>query len=162
MLNLENESVVVKKSKNGRGVFAKRSFLPEENILEIKGVFLTCDKDDELDEETRNNTYRYDQDLFISPGKTIANFFNHSCVPNAKLFKKNKKLFLGAINKIEKGEEILFDYSTTLASDDIWQMECNCGEKSCRGIIKKFKSLSLKLKKRYINEKIVPDYILKI
>ena len=162
MKNFESKDLLVKKTRNGLGVFAKRKFLPDEIILEVKGKFLTCDEEDDLDEETRNNTYRYDEDLFISPGNTMPNFLNHSCQPNAKVVKKKKKLFVSAIHDISKGEEILFDYSTILASDDIWQMECNCGEKSCRGVVKKFKYLPASLKKKYISEKIVPDYILEL
>ena len=159
---MEEKKVYVKDARNGKGVFARKKILPEKVILEIKGVFLTCNEDDDIDEETRNNTFRYDDDLYISPGKDIANFINHSCEPNAKVVKKNKKLFIYSILPILKDEEVLFDYSTILARDDVWEMECNCGSQKCRKVVKQFKKLPLKLKEKYIKEEIVPDYILKI
>ena len=159
---MEEKKVYVKDARNGKGVFARKKILPEKMILEIKGVFLTCNEDDDIDEETRNNTFRYDDDLYISPGKDIANFINHSCEPNAKVVKKNKKLFIYSILPILKDEEVLFDYSTILARDDVWEMECNCGSQKCRKVVKQFKKLPLKLKEKYIKEEIVPDYILKI
>lgn len=159
---MEEKKVYVKDARNGKGAFARKKILPEKMILEIKGVFLTCNEDDDIDEETRNNTFRYDDDLYISPGKDIANFINHSCEPNAKVAKKNKKLFIYSILPILKDEEVLFDYSTILARDDVWEMECNCGSQKCRKVVKQFKKLPLKLKEKYIKEEIVPDYILKI
>lgn len=159
---MEEKKVYVKDARNGKGAFARKKILPEKMILEIKGVFLTCNEDDDIDEETRNNTFRYDDDLYISPGKDIANFINHSCEPNAKVVKKNKKLFIYSILPILKDEEVLFDYSTILARDDVWEMECNCGSQKCRKVVKQFKKLPLKLKEKYIKEEIVPDFILKI
>lgn len=159
---MEEKNVYIKNARNGKGVFVRKKILPNKKIFEIKGVFLTCNEDDELDEETRNNAFRFDEDLYISPGKDIANFVNHSCEPNVKVVKKNKKLFIYSILPILKDEEILFDYSTILARDDVWEMECNCGSKKCRGVVKQFKKLPLKLKEKYIKEEIVPDFILKI
>lgn len=159
---MEEKNIYIKDARNGKGVFTQKKILPEKIILEIKGVFLACNEDDEIDEETRNNAFRYDDDLYISPGKEIANFINHSCEPNAKVVKNNKKLFIYSILPILKNEEVLFDYSTILARDDVWEMECNCGSQKCRKVVKQFKKLAPKLKEKYIKEEIVPDFILKI
>lgn len=161
-MSKQEESLCIKKTKNGKGVFTKKKIPPNQTILEIKGVFLTCDVDDEIDEETRNNTFRFDEDLYLSPGKSVGNFVNHSCEPNSKVVKEDNKLFIYSILPIQKDEEIFFDYSTVLASDDVWEMECNCGNKECRGVIKQFRKLPKKIKERYIKEEIVPKFILEI
>ncbi len=159
---LNDKNLLLRKSRNGLGVFANKDFRKSSIITEVIGKMISCDEDDDTDEETRSNAYRFNSDLYISPEGETADFVNHSCNPNSKIVKKNKKLFIVAMRSIKKGEEILFDYSTIIASDDVWDMKCNCGESICRGVIKRFKNLPKKIKERYISEKIVPSYILRL
>lgn len=154
--------VSIRKSKNGRGIFANKYMPKNKVILDLKGSLITCDIDDNLDEQTRSNTIRYDSERFLNPKNELGELINHSCDPNSKIIKKNQKLFIVAIKPIKKDEEITFDYSTVLASDDIWQMKCNCSSKDCRKIIKQFKTLPKKTKENYIKSNIVPSFILKI
>lgn len=156
----ENENLVIKKSRNGKGLFVKKPFPKNEKILKIIGKLITCDVDDKIDEETRTNTYRYNKDLYLSPKGRLGNFINHSCDPNVKVEKIGKNLFIVTLKNIAKDKEIFFDYSTLIASDDIWQMKCNCGNIKCRHTIGKFKSLSKFKKEKYISLNMVPIYIL--
>jgi uncharacterized protein len=148
-------------SRNGLGVFARKNFIAEEVIMQITGKLITCYLDDDIDEKTRNNTFRFDEEKYLSPDGG-AQYVNHSCGPNSKIVKKNRKLFLVAIQAILNGEEIVFDYSTTLASNDIWSMKCNCGSDMCRGVVKRFSLLPKNLRERYIQDRIVPQFILKL
>ena len=66
---------------------------------------------------------------------------------------------LVAIMDIHEGEEITWDYSTTMNEDD-WEMDCVCGSKNCRGRIRDFKYLPENVQQKYINLRIVPKYIL--
>lgn len=154
--------VYIKKSKNGRGLFAKRNIHKGEVISLIKGSLITCNEDDDLDEQTRSNTIRFNDEKFLNPKGEIGELINHSCSPNSKIVKASNKMYVRAIENISKDAEIVFDYSTVLANDDIWQMKCNCGEKGCRKVIKMFKTLPSKTKQHYIKNKIVPKYILHI
>ena len=43
-------------------------------------------------------------------------------------------------------------------NEDNWEMNCKCGSKNCRKIIKNFKYLPKKIQQKYIKLKIVPDY----
>ncbi len=158
----KEEFLIVKKARNGNGIFATRTFAKNEPIFEVKGKLITCDKEDDIDEETRANTYRYDENLYISPKGKIGDFLNHSCNPNAKVLKNGKKLFIFAIKNIPKEREVVIDYSTIIASDDSWKMKCNCGSSICRKNIGKFNLLPIKLKDKYKAKKIVPEYITKI
>ena len=115
-----------------------------------------------MDERIRNNAYRFDKDMYISPEGTIGEYFNHSCDPNVYIQKIKRTLSISALKEIRSSDEITFDYSTVIANDDIWKMKCNCGSKNCRKIIKSFSSLPTNIKKEYIKQKIVPAYILKI
>jgi hypothetical protein len=76
--------------------------------------------------------------------------------------KKQKKLYVLAHTTIKPNEEIVIDYSTIIADDDIWKMKCSCGNKNCRKIIGKFSRIPKKLQKEYLTLGVVPEYILAI
>jgi hypothetical protein len=74
------------------------------------------------------------------PGK----FINHSCSPNAAVIRDTTLI---AICPIAAGEEIRFDYSTTIS--DGWTMACRCGAAECRGLVVAFQLLPESLRRRY-------------
>ncbi len=158
----ENKLLYVKKSRNGKGIFLKKAVSAGDILFRFTGKLITCEEDEEVDEKTRSNTIRFNNDKFLSPKGKIGDYINHSCNPNTKIIKRNNKLLIIAIKNILKSREVSFDYSTVLANDDMWIMKCNCGSKNCRKIIKKFSSLPKKIRDRYISGEIVPAYILKI
>jgi len=149
----------IKESKNGYGVFADKSFKTGVKVFQITGKLITCYEDDDIDDITRENTIRYDEERYLSPNGKIADYINHSCEPNSRVVKKGNKLFIVAILPIKKGEEVVFDYSTIIASDDSWTMRCNCGTKSCRGKVGQFVKLSKRIKEQYLANGMVPKYI---
>lgn len=159
---LTNKNIAVKKSNTGKGVFVKKDFMKDETLFEIKGKLITCEEDENIDEETRSNTIRFNRDYFLSPKGNLGNFTNHSCNPNSRIVKRKNKLYIVSITDIKKGHEVTFDYSTVLARDDVWTMKCSCKEKICRKVVKRFQSLPAKIKKDYISLKIIPKYILNI
>jgi SET domain-containing protein len=161
LTKLEKENLAVKESRNGKGLFVKKPFQKGKRILKVTGKLMTCGVRDKIDEETRSNTYRYDENLYLSPKGRVGNFINHSCNPNAKVEKVGRDLFIVAIKNITKGKEIFFDYSTLVAPDDIWQMKCNCGSTKCRHMIGQFKSLPKEIKKKYLSLGMVSRHILK-
>jgi hypothetical protein len=63
-----------------------------------------------------------------------------------------------ALRPIARGEEILYDYSTTM-SEQRWTMQCQCGAPSCRGIIADFHDLPAELQRRYLAMRIVQPFI---
>lgn len=153
--------LTVMPSRNGFGVFAQKKFEGGEVVFTVLGKLITCYLDDDIDDRTRDNTFRFDSERYVSP-KGLAEYINHSCQPNTKIIKKNRKLFVVAIQKIPKGEEVVFDYSTILARDDTWTMKCNCGSDMCRGVVKRFCLLPKALKERYVKGRIVPSYIVEL
>ena len=100
-------------------------------------------------------------------GARVVTAAQRGCLADAlgtgrEILKRDGTMYVTAIEPITKGDEITFDYSTILADDNIWEMDCNCGEKTCRTRIKKFSSLPKRLKETYIRLGIVPKYILRI
>jgi hypothetical protein len=151
--------LVVTTARNGQGIYAARDFVADEVLYEITGTFISGDVDEEIDEAIRDNSFRYSDNLYLSPAGTIGDFQNHSCEPNAKVLKQGDALVVAAISSIQKGGEILIDYSTITGADDVWEMACNCGSASCRGVVRNFDALPHELRARYQSRGIVPDYI---
>tara|TARA_Y100000310_G_scaffold96993_1_gene94667 strand:+ start:580 stop:972 length:393 start_codon:yes stop_codon:yes gene_type:complete len=124
-------NVVVKKSKiHELGVFASRNFEKGEIILEWDVSYeLKKEQIDNLPEEEK----RY---VAFLEGKYIlmqapARYVNHSCSANTYM----DNFCDVAKRDIKKGEEITANYSETMAPGEY--MDCKCGNKNCRKIIKK-------------------------
>ncbi len=123
-------NVIVKKSEiEGKGVFAIREFKKGEVVLNWDdSPILTSEHAEKVPEEDKKYIY-YDGDKRVLV-KPPARFVNHSCDPNT--FIRN---FCGiAKRNIRKGEEITENYSKENNPD--FRLECNCGSKNCKGIIK--------------------------
>ncbi len=72
----------------------------------------------------------------------------------------DNKLYVNAIKSISPHTEILIDYSTIMALDDKWTMECHCGSVLCRNVVKRFVDLPTKTQVAYKDAGVVPEYIL--
>lgn len=106
------------------------------------------------------NCIRYDAEHYLDPRGHIGAYANHSCRPNTALFREGKRLVLRAIRRIRAWEELTHDYATLLGADDIWTMRCNCGERNCRGVVRRVDRLPPAVLRRYLRLGAVPDYVL--
>lgn len=121
----------------GTGVFAARRFRPGELILsfaegrpEVVPYLTTI-------VGAREGFYlQVGADKYILP-RPPSLYVNHCCDPNAGVRDLTQLVALGGI---EAGEEITFDYSTSMAEDG-WEMDCACGSAACRGRVRDFKHL---------------------
>lgn len=160
----------IKNSKiAGRGVFTNKFILRGERICYLEGE--TCSLDEmikrvEEGKEEASDPLGIDDEIYLDLNE-LSRTFNHSCDPNAFIRGKNE---LVALRNIKKGEEITYDYSTTMndnerkikkAGRELWTCKCHCNSKECRGIIDQFKTLPAEKRKFYIKNKLVPDFILK-
>ena len=155
------KNLLVKKSCIGRGIFAQKNFRKGSILFQVTGTFTYCYEDGDLDEKTRANTYRFDEERYLNPAGTIGDFLNHSCEPNARVVKTGNKLWVKALAPVLKGSEVTIDYSTIIANDDTWTLRCECGNGKCRKLIGKFKNLPKKLRDRYLLKGMVPEYVVK-
>lgn len=155
-----SKNLIVRKTQNGKGVFANKDFKKNEFILEFRGDLYTSEELPTPYNKTEDRYMQIGENLYIGPSGDIDDFLNHSCDPNSGVKINGKKVFLIAIKEIKKNEEITWDYSTTMDEDD-WEMNCNCGSKSCRGRIRDFKYLPSDIQKKYLDLGIVPEYIQK-
>jgi hypothetical protein len=144
----------------GKAVFAARDYKKGSVILMFEGPIVS--KKD-LPKDLTNSNDRYVQispTKYMGPSGTTDDLINHSCDPNAGLNFTDFGILLVAIKPISKGEEITWDYSTTIYRD-AWRMECDCRTQKCRKVINSFIHLPHDLKKQYLELGILPPYIVK-
>jgi len=139
----------------GLGVFANRDLRPGEVILTIEGPVI------DFAETKRRGPWECmaiqigpDQYLDTQPPGVLV---NHSCDPNAGI-RKNR--YLAALRKIRAGEEIRYDYSTTM-EEHSFTMQCRCGAPNCREWVRDFSTLPRPIRERYLAQGIVMDFIRK-
>lgn len=118
--------------------------------------------------EELKKTPAFDQDLYIQignnkylgPSGQFDDYINHSCDPNTAVVLNGNWPFLISIKEIKKGDELTYDYSTTIA-DEWYTMNCSCHNLNCRKTIGSFERLPPEFKKKYIALGIIPEYLLK-
>jgi hypothetical protein len=143
-------------------LFAAHAYRPNQTIIKIAGRVVDAAILWDRGGTFADNCFRFGPETYLDPGDAFGRYLNHSCEPNAGIRKINNQLFLFAARAIGAGREIVIDYSTILADDDIWTMRCNCGRRSCRKRIRRFGSLPQELKRRYLRDGLVPKYIAKL
>ena len=94
----------------------------------------------------------------MGPSGRIDDLINHSCAPNAGLRFTSDGVFLVAIRNIDRGEEISWDYSTTLKESN-WHMICQCRAPECRRVIGNFATLSEERQEWFRSHNLVAPYL---
>jgi hypothetical protein len=143
----------VGESALGFGIFAGKSFRKNEFLFRFSGPIITLAKAIAKG-ETEGNVLQIGPSSYIDL-EAPSVFGNHSCRPNSGL---RDQVFCHALRDIAKGEEIFYDYSTTM-SERRWTMQCQCGTPLCRGVIGDFHDLPLRLQRRYLAMRIVQPFI---
>ncbi|MBI4151924.1 SET domain-containing protein [Candidatus Woesearchaeota archaeon] len=138
----------------GRGLFATRLLKRGEQILEFTGPIISLEQALQKPADKLGFPLQIGSREYIDleePGVWV----NHSCLPNAGI---SKDIFLVAIKDILPGEEIVYDYSTTM-DDHTWTLECRCRSHNCRGLIRDFKDLPYDEQRKYLEQNIVQSFI---
>jgi SET domain-containing protein len=109
----------------GRGVFAREGIARGEYLAAFTGFVLeTAQLRDDL------LALQIGDDLWLcSRGEALDDCINHGCEPNAGFVTGEPVLF--ALRDIAPGEEIAFDYATSI-SELGWALECACAAPRCR------------------------------
>ena len=123
-------SVIVKESEiQGKGVFAAKDFKKGEIVLDWSdSPVFTPEQAEKIPEEERKYVYyEGNKRVLVKPP---ARYVNHSCDPNTFC----RDFCDIAKRDIKKGEEITEDYSKE--NNPFFRLDCNCGSKNCKGIVK--------------------------
>lgn len=149
---LETESVRVGPGVSGLGVFAKRPILEGETILTFHGQEIS------FEEAVARGPWE-GHTLQVGPTSYLdleppGVYANHSCNPNSGI-QDNR---LVALRAIRAGEEIVWDYSTSMA-EDWFEMDCHCGAPNCRHRIRDFRHLPPDVQEFYLSRGMVQWFI---
>jgi hypothetical protein len=148
-----NERIHIAPCRFGLGVFAAAPIREGEEILRFSGPLIDLPAALALGE-------RQCDPLQIGAGRYMAIgapgvLVNHSCAPNAGIV---GDCILIALRDIAGGEEIFYDYSTTI-DDDPWTLACQCGDASCRSTVGEFRELPAERRLRYLRLQVVQGFI---
>ena len=147
----------VAESHLGKAVFAARPFAEGETLLRFSGR-----RGRGAPPESHGAQDRHVQigpDEYLGPSGRVDDLINHSCQPNAGVhFDAGGTMFLVALRPIGQGEEISWDYSTTLKDSD-WRMACDCRAPDCRGVIGNFDTLPAERQRWFIERGLVAPYL---
>ncbi len=151
----ESPYLEVLKSKNGKGVFAACPLPAGLALLEITGKKLSF-------EDTLKLGDKESYALQVDDHEYIALHFpfflvNHSCNPNCGI---TPELVFKTIKAINKGEELRWDYSTSMYERS-WTIPCNCGAPNCRKVIADFDTIPAEQQQYYLRQDIVLPFIRK-
>jgi len=142
-------------SKFGKGLFAEKTISKGSLITNITGSPMKFDEAILLGEK---ESYPFQVGLseYAAPNRNDAwQYINHSCDPNCGV---NENLEIIAIKNIKKGDELSYDYSTSMLERH-WTMKCHCHSKNCRHIIADFDTLLPERQKYYLRKGVVQKFI---
>lgn len=139
----------VKKSKiHGTGVFAKENIKSGQKVIQYIGEKITKKEGDKrsayrikkyLNKPDEGSVYIFELnkkfDIDGSPLYNKARYINHSCEPNCEVDIIDNKIWIISIKKINKGQELSYDYGYAFDKDDFVDHPCRCGSKKCIGYI---------------------------
>lgn len=125
----------------GRGVFAKSAIPCGTLLVACEGWLAPSNA---LDDDWY--AMQVGPDLWLcSSGDCLDECINHSCDPNAGFVTGEAVLY--ALRDIAAGDQIFWDYSTSLAEAG-WSLECRCGSPRCRRVVRSWGELSVEERAR--------------
>lgn len=152
---MKKDNITIGNSKFGKGLFTNKEFRQGEVLFTFTGQIIHFADTVSLGEK-ESYPIQIDQSKYLNPDEPWC-FINHSCEPNCGI---NSKLELVAIKEINLGDEIYFDYSTSMLERH-WEMNCMCDALNCRHVIKDFDLLPDEIQNKYLALNIVQPFIKK-
>lgn len=117
---------------HGDGVFTSLPIPAGAPVIEMTGRVIRYE---EIAGDIR--VMQIGPDAWLAEDETDAldNYANHSCAPNMGFV--DGSLLHRALRDIAPGEELLWDYSTSM-NEPGWELPCDCGAPGCRGRLQSF------------------------
>lgn len=126
----------------GLGLFAARDIEKQTMVIEYTGTILRNEVAIRKEKLYRSQNravfmFRIDSEHIVDATRTggLSRYINHSCAPNCVAevvtFERGYKIIISCIRRIEKGEELCFDYQLD-AVEGQHKIACHCGAPECR------------------------------
>ncbi len=142
----------------GKAVYAMQAFAEGDVLIEFTGRRFRSDQIPSVMSGRRDRFVQVTPEHYMGPSGRIDDLVNHSCAPNAGLRFTGSGVFLVAVRAISPGEEIAWDYSTTLLESN-WHMICQCRAPDCRRVIGNFDSLDPERQEWFRARNLVAPYL---
>jgi uncharacterized protein len=119
--------------KGGFGLYAREPIAKDEVLSVWGGEIMTGEELETQPEERAKHGLQVEENMYLLPlvDNDPADYYNHSCDPNAGL---NGQICLVAMRDIAVNEEVCFDYAMSDGSD-YDEFQCQCASEHCRGTI---------------------------
>ncbi|XP_061096332.1 histone-lysine N-methyltransferase 2C-like isoform X3 [Conger conger] len=126
----------------GLGLYAAKDIEKYTMIIEYIGTVIrneVADRKEKMYQSQNRGVYMFRIDSEHVIDATItggpARYINHSCAPNCVAevitFERGHKIIISSNRRIQKGEEMCYDYKFDL-EDDQHKIPCHCGAVNCR------------------------------
>uniref|UniRef100_A0A3B3D174 [histone H3]-lysine(4) N-methyltransferase n=1 Tax=Oryzias melastigma TaxID=30732 RepID=A0A3B3D174_ORYME len=126
----------------GLGLFAARDIEKQSMVIEYNGTILRNEVATRKERVYRSQNravfmFRIDSEHVVDATRTggLARYINHSCAPNCVAevvtFERGYKIIISCVRRVEKGEELCFDYQFD-AVEGQHRIACHCGAPKCR------------------------------
>ncbi|XP_051738984.1 histone-lysine N-methyltransferase 2C isoform X6 [Ctenopharyngodon idella] len=126
----------------GLGLYAARDIEKYTMVIEYIGTIIrneVANRKEKMYEAQNRGVYMFRIDSEHVIDATItggpARYINHSCAPNciaeAVTFERDHKIIITSNRRIQRGEELCYDYKFDL-EDDQHKIPCHCGAVNCR------------------------------
>lgn len=172
MLSSKEKFIIKESILGGKGVFALTKINKGDFIKTLSGEVIT---EEQFLNRFSEGKEAYDDPFQIDVGEVdegagmkdrryidldeLSRTFNHSCTPNTGIRNVSDLI---AIKDIEIGDEITYDYSTTVSkTEHEFSMPCNCGSEKCRKTVGNITSISPEVISEYQKLEVIPNYIKK-
>ena len=115
------------------GIFAIAPIAKGELLSIWSGEIMTRAQVQQLPEKYQHYATQIEEEFYLAGVMDDpADYFNHSCNPNAGM---QGQIVLVAMRDIQPDEQICFDYAMTDGSD-YDEFECRCGAENCRRVVR--------------------------
>lgn len=150
-----NTIYAIQDTELGKGVFATKDIPQNTILMRVTGDLMDFAATKYLGSQ-ESFTLQIEVDRYLLTKSPFC-YVNHCCQPNTAL---DADLFLYSIKPIKAGEQICWDYSTTMLERS-WTMKCICGAPNCRHIITDFDLMPKEIQHQYLRMGIVLPFIVR-
>lgn len=141
--------------EKGRGVFPGVAIPANHIVLKFEGPVFTRKTCPNFEESIQIGI-----DAWMHSSGGMDDLVNHSCNPNTGLHEVHGDLYLLSLRDIAPGEEISYDYSTSMVDDPSSMiMVCCCGDEACRGTIGNFLDMPKEMRDLYAQRGVIPMHV---